>query len=348
MTESHPTPILDRILPPIKAASELALYPPPRPKDLVPGLIHAQAKVSLGGGSKSFKSWVLMDLACALSSGGEWLGFQVPEHSARVLYLNFEIPEFFFLERLHHIRRARGLKQVPGNFDVWCLRGYGASHDRLIPAILARAKEEPYDIIFADPLYKVYSQSTDENSAGGIAAVLNSIEHLAVETGSAVIWGTHFSKGNQAGKEPMDRISGSGVYNRDPDAILILTQHKQHDNVQPTYTVDVTVRSYPPVSPFVIRWEFPRMVAAPDLDPATLKVAAGEKAQFSPTELVDLLKIAGPEGFASTTAFQKAADTTLSISRTTFYRLLEKAKELPGVSNDNGVWRWVKPVPPVP
>jgi len=39
---------------------------------------------------------------------------------------------------------------------------------------------------------------------------------------AASVFGAHFSKGNQAGKESIDRISGSGVFARDPDTILVI------------------------------------------------------------------------------------------------------------------------------
>jgi len=39
-----------------------------------------------------------------------------------------------------------------------------------------------------------------------------------VKTGAAVGFGAHYSKGNQAGKEAIDRVSGSGVFARDPIA----------------------------------------------------------------------------------------------------------------------------------
>ena len=57
--------------------------------------------------------------------------------------------------------------------------------------------------------------------------MLNEIEALAVETGAAVAFGAHYSKGNQAGKEVIDRIGGSGVFARDPDSILNFTRHEE-------------------------------------------------------------------------------------------------------------------------
>lgn len=41
---------------------------------------------------------------------------------------------------------------------------------------------------------------------------------------TALVYADHFSKGNQAGKKAIDRISGSGVTARDPDAIVTITE----------------------------------------------------------------------------------------------------------------------------
>ena len=62
-----------------------------------------------------------------------------------------------------------------------------------------------------DPLYNL-SRVHDENASRDMADLMNAIECVAVETGAAVAFSSHYSKSNQAGKESMDRISGSGVF----------------------------------------------------------------------------------------------------------------------------------------
>ena len=121
-------------------------------------------------------------------------------------------------------------------------------------------------LIIIDPIYKLLGLR-DENKAGDIASLLNEIEALAVETGAAVAFGAHYSKGNQAGKEVIDRIGGSGVFARDPDSILNFTKHEEND----CFTVDATLRNHPPIKPFVVRWEYPLMCADATLNPSELK-----------------------------------------------------------------------------
>ena len=48
----------------------------------------------------------------------------------------------------------------------------------------------------------------------------NQFDKVCTELGVAVIYCHHHSKGSQGSKKSMDRASGSGVFARDPDAML--------------------------------------------------------------------------------------------------------------------------------
>src|SRR5262249_28155954 len=150
------------------------------------------------------------------------------------------------------------------------LRGHSAPHELLFPDIRTQASKSPYGLIVVDPIYKVYG-GLRENDAGEVGSLLESIERLAVETGAAVAFGAHFSKGNQAAKESSDRISGSGVFARDPDSILVMTAHEK----ERCFTVEATLRNFKPIEPFVVRWDYPLMRRDDSLDPRRLKQAKG-------------------------------------------------------------------------
>lgn len=64
----------------------------------------------------------------------------------------------------------------------------------------------------------------DENSADQMAKFCNQFDLVCRELGCAVIYCHHHSKGAQGGKRSMDRASGSGVFARDPDAMLDMTE----------------------------------------------------------------------------------------------------------------------------
>ena len=154
-------------------------------------------------------------------------------------------------------------------------------------------KDKDLALIIIDPIYKGLGDG-DENKAGDIAALMNRLESLAVESGAAVAFGHHFSKGNQAGKDAMDRMSGSGVFARDPDSILMMTQHED-ENV---FVVDCILRNLPPVDKFCVAREHPLMVRSEEHDPAKLKQIRGSEEKYSDEEIFGPLREAGSLTFS--------------------------------------------------
>jgi RecA-family ATPase len=242
VAEAQPTP-----LPPIVDAAEFLAVNIPPPREMVYGLLHQGSKMVLGGGSKTFKTWTLTDLALAIAFGEPWLSFKTTK--GRVLYVNFEIQEAFFQQRIAAVEQAKGMKLERGQFDLWNLRGHCASYQIIVPRIIERVKDKGYAVIILDPIYKLYG-NTDENSAGAVAQLLNALEYLTTQTGATTAFGAHYSKGNQSSKEAIDRISGNGVFARDPDTILNFTRHEEAD----AFTVEATLRNFKPIEPFVVRW----------------------------------------------------------------------------------------------
>ena len=94
--------------------------------------------------------------------------------------------------------------------------------DKLAPSLIWRAKRENFLAVIIDPIYKVITG--DENSADQMAHFCNQFDKVCTALGCAVIYCHHHSKGSQGGKRSMDRASGSGVFARDPDALLDMVE----------------------------------------------------------------------------------------------------------------------------
>ncbi|MEE1199029.1 MAG: hypothetical protein U0L09_00100, partial [Christensenellales bacterium] len=71
----------------------------------------------------------------------------------------------------------------------------------------------------------------DENSADQMAQFCNQFDLVCTELGCAVIYCHHHSKGGQGQKRSMDRASGSGVFARDPDALIDMIELEVTDAV---------------------------------------------------------------------------------------------------------------------
>ena len=273
----------------------------PAPAELVAGILHKGSKLVLGGSSKSFKTWTLLDLAIVVATGTPWLGRLTVQ--GRVLFVNFEIQPHAWQRRIVEVARAKGVELQAGQIILWNLRGHATDFRLLIPLIIQCARQEGFALIILDPIYKLYG-GTDENAAGDVAELLNSLEKLATETGAATAFGAHFAKGNASGKQAIDRISGSGVFARDPDSLLIFTKHEADG----AFTVEPILRNFAPATPFAVRWEYPLMQLADDLDPAKLKQAGGRKKQHVLKELLAAIAGSTPEKPISIAAWAVAAD----------------------------------------
>jgi hypothetical protein len=306
-----------RGFPPITDAAALVEQEKETPRDIVEGLLHKVGKLVFGGGSKSFKTWMLITLAVSVATASDFFGRRTTK--GRALFINLEIQPAFFARRIVKVCEALGLKveSLRGNLDTWNLRGFAADFSRMLPLLLSRIRSGDYDLILVDPIYKVLG-GRDENRAGDVATLLNDLERLAVRSGAAVAFGAHFSKGNQASKESIDRIGGSGVFARDPDSIITFTRHEQPD----CFTVDCVLRNHAPIEPFVVRWKFPLMGVAESLDPERLKKPAGRRQEYAADDLLDLL-----DQPMTTVEWQTLAQTELGLSESTFFRRFRDIKK---------------------
>ncbi len=188
---------------------------------LIEGVLRRGHKLLLAGPSKAGKSYALIELCCSIAEGRPWLGF--PCAQGRVLYVNLELDRASCLHRFRDVYEALGYPpRHLGNIDVWNLRGRSIPMDKLAPKLIRRAAKKNYIAIVIDPIYKVITG--DENSADQMARFCNQFDKVCTELGCAVIYCHHHSKGSQGGKRAMDRASGSGVFARDPDALLDLIE----------------------------------------------------------------------------------------------------------------------------
>lgn len=196
---------------------------------LIDGILRQGHKMLIAGPSKAGKSYGLIELTCALAEGKEWFGWKCAQ--GRVLYVNLELDRASCLHRFKDIYNA--MEWRPDNIrniDIWNLRGKSVPMDKLAPKLIRRAAKKNYIAIIIDPIYKIITG--DENSADQMAQFCNQFDLVCTELGCAVIYCHHHSKGGQGQKRSMDRASGSGVFARDPDALIDMIELEVTEDVQ--------------------------------------------------------------------------------------------------------------------
>lgn len=316
---------------------------------LIDGILREGHKMLIAGPSKAGKSFALIQLCIALAEGKPWFGFNCAQ--GKVLYVNLELDRASCLHRFKDVYEA--LHQAPNNLDnisIWNLRGKSLPMDQLAPKLIRRAEKKGYKAIIIDPIYKVITG--DENSADQMANFCNQFDKVCTELKCAVIYCHHHSKGNQTGKRSMDRASGSGVFARDPDALIDLLEIEAEnldenklegapvDTSQCTaWRMEGTLREFPRFKPVDLWFEYPihKVDDSGFLSMAMFKDAQEKglnkmnKAKQSAKEkkkqqLVDAFNIAAAKNGFSGRADIKEVMEIMQISETTLRRYL---KEMP-------------------
>ncbi|OHY30913.1 DNA primase [Streptococcus parauberis] len=189
--------------------------------ELIKGMLRQGHKMLIAGPSKAGKSFALIELSIAIAEGVKWMDWECEQ--GKVLYVNLELDRPSALHRFKDVYTAMGLSPNNlANIDIWNLRGKTVPMDKLAPKLIRRSLKKNYQAVIIDPIYKVLTG--DENSAEQMAHFTNQFDKVATELGCSVIYCHHHSKGSQGGKKSMDRSSGSGVFARDPDAIIDLVE----------------------------------------------------------------------------------------------------------------------------
>lgn len=237
-------------LPEIQNFSEIALNPPPLAPVLIDGVLRQGHKLLIGGPSKAGKSFMLIGMSLSLNAGLPWFGFSIKKCS--VLYVNFEIDAPSFADRVLKVANKMGVNDF-SNLDVWNLRGKSVGIEELAPQIIRKIKQKNYGAVILDPTYK-FMGDRDENNAGDITDLMNYLDQISVSSGCSIVLAAHFSKGKQGEKNPTDRISGSGVFGRDPDAIITLSEIKDESN---GYKMEGTLREFAAFEPIGLRFNWP-------------------------------------------------------------------------------------------
>jgi len=206
----------------------------------------------------------LIELAISIAEGRRWIGFRCKQ--GRVLYLNMELDEASFDDRMKRVYEALGIKNKHlENIDIVHLRGKIEKLDRLVPQINRTLKAKDYAAVILDPTYKL--GIGDENAAEQVTSFCNALDKIA-NSGASVIYAHHHSKGAQGSKASMDRASGSGVFARDADALLDMIELRipaesidaaksEYGEMVTAWRMDATLREFQRIEPVNLFFSYP-------------------------------------------------------------------------------------------
>ena len=313
--QSHEPDPDPNILPPPLDFTKFEVLPTAKPRSIIKDILDDSSRMVFGGPAKSFKSWGLCDLALSLAAEIPWLEFET--FYTPGLYVNFELRDFHFQQRLKSIKKAKGIKKIePGALEVWNLRGIQIKLQHFIDQLSFWIEKTKRLAVYVDPFYKLLGEGKDERVSSDLNPILVGFNQINRRTGASIISALHFVKGNQSAREPAERISGGGNLIRDPDSLLTFTGHENKGES----ILDFTLRDYPSPESFTVKWDFP-LLCRSNSDPDRIRRAKGGREGYDARDLQEL--IADHDDQLSSDDLVKKAKQELGWSERTVFNKLK-------------------------
>lgn len=217
----------------------------PEPVWVVPGLLPAGLTI-LAGRPKIGKSWLALQIAQAVASGGYVFDKQV--QAGRVLFLALEDNERRLQERM--IKQG-WTKEAAGKTGWLTMDGFRKNIGALqkgYPRLLEIAQAGNYRLVVIDTLSRAFMGLKDINENQEVTAALSPLQEIAISNDFALMVLDHHTKPKQNNPNPIDDIMGAtakaavldtamGLY-RDPDkkSLRLLAEGRDIERV------DITIR----------------------------------------------------------------------------------------------------------
>lgn len=246
----------------VKSAWDAVEHPAKLRQCVIEGLARRGEVVNAVAATKVGKSWLALGLLFAVSTGRDWLNRRVLK--GNVLLLDNELHDETIQDRMSKV--AGELKLQPSKehsrFDYVVLRGESVNIVE-ITDILSKYQPGDLTLVVLDAKYRFFSDGKQENSNDDQTEFHNAVDRLAIKLDCVIVLVHHSTKGDQGGKGVTDVGSGGGSQARAVDCHLVIRPH-----AEPGLAVlDAAVRTFAPVEPQTIRWDFPLWSVADGVQP---------------------------------------------------------------------------------
>jgi len=319
---------------------------------VVHGLLREGETMNIIASPKMGKSWFVSTLAISIASGLDWLGLAVEQ--GRVLHIDNELHACTSAYRYGVLSDAMGLPYhlYSNNIDMVSLRGQLRDLYSM-GSLFGQVAPGQYKLVIIDAFYRTLPRDTDENDNGAIANLYNRIDYYAAQLKCAFVLIHHSSKGNQSGKAVTDVGAGAGSQSRAADTHLILRPHEDEGIV----VLESAVRSWPPMAPRALVWNWPLFTPTDEVDTSALLGAAKPKSKPKDVSLDDFVdQCIAVNDPCSKRSVRYEAGQRFGLSERQAYEMLDLAieralvarirtgaqmryvKNRPGVSGDKALW----------
>lgn len=212
----------------LRPISDLLAMNEEEPDWLIKDLFTAGSSGWVGAEPKVGKSWTVLEIIYALSTGTSFLGrFDVPERR-KVVYIQEEDSLQRVLRRFKRILHGTPGRGIPeDDYLRWSVRvGFKIDAPQWIMNLRAELDSYKADVVILDVFNRFHAKN--ENDQAEMSALLETLTVLTREYGCAFIV-VHHNKKAQAGLEmrPNQMLRGSGVLSGWSECSIYLRKGKQ-------------------------------------------------------------------------------------------------------------------------
>ena len=195
-TRWTPAELIDTDLPPVRW--------------FVPDLIPA-GMIFLGGRPKVGKSWLALQLAVAVSTGGKFLDKQVPQGS--VLYMALEDSETRLKDRTQKMN-------IPRTAAIEFEQNWKPLHEGGLDDLLIEIERNNPQLIIMDTFLRVTRGLKDE--ADKVSPITDRLQRMAIERQILILIVDHTRKPSGIFADPIDDLIGSTAKAANADGVMVL------------------------------------------------------------------------------------------------------------------------------
>ena len=260
-------------------------FPTLRPA-VIEGVARQGETVNVISTTKIGKTCLVHGLIISEITQTPWLN-RFNTSGGRVLLLDNELHESLIVHRVRSIAEAMGIRaeEYEDHLEVWPLRGRLQSLNSLAAELMGIQRDE-FSIIVWDSKYRFAAPGSNENDNSQETQLYNLFDEIGGHSGAVQLLVHHSSKGSQSDKRTTDVGSGAGSQSRATDCHLILREHEEPG----VAVLEAALRSFAPIEPMTLRWQFPIWIPDNSLDHARLRrqpTASQQRQQAADREGMD-------------------------------------------------------------
>ena len=192
-----------------------------RNSPLIHGILDRTEKMMIAAPQKGGKSFLILNLAVAIATGGEWLGHKCEFGNVFVCNLENDIHKVY--DRLEEIcERSSVGKEIINRHIKVTAPIFTPTVTELVNELVLKIKPGMYSAIIIDSAYNILggreSQAEDAN------LFMNEMDRLARSLQASVIICHHTKKTTEHYLNEYDRVAGSNIFTRKVDTLMVITK----------------------------------------------------------------------------------------------------------------------------